>query len=128
MAEVKRTQKEMYDIIVKAIETAELTREQKDEIIEFCEGRIEQLARKKTSGKSKAVNEVTAKVEEFIRDYLEENPNEIVTCGQLAGKATKALELEEICSTQRVVVIMKKLVAEEFAVRLDGKKAEFKKA
>lgn len=128
MAEVKRTQKEMYDIIVKAIETAELTREQRDEIIEFCEGRIEQLARKKTSGKSKAVNEVTAKVEEFIREYLEENPNEIVTCGQLAGKVTKALELEEICSTQRVVVIMKKLVTEEFAVRLDGKKAEFKKA
>ena len=126
MAEVKRTQKEMYERLISVVSTSNV--EDVVELIEFCEGRIEQLARKKASGKSKAVNEVTAKVEDFIREYLEENPNEIVTCGQLAGKATKALELEEICSTQRVVVIMKKLVAEEFAVRLDGKKAEFRKA
>ncbi len=126
MAEVKRTQKEFYARLMEIVNSANPT--DREELIEFCEGRIEQLARKRTSGKSKAVNEVTAKVEEFIRDYLEENPNEIVTCGQLAGKATKALELEEICSTQRVVVIMKKLVAEEFAERLDGKKAEFRKA
>ena len=126
MAEVKRTQKEFYARLMEIVNSINPT--DREELIEFCEGRIEQLARKKTSGKSKAVNEVTAKVEEFIREYLEENPNEIVTCGQLAGKATKALELEEICSTQRVVVIMKKLVSEEFAVRLDGKKAEFKKA
>ena len=126
MAEVKKTQKDFYARLMEIVENVNPT--DRKELIEFCEGRIEQLARKKASGKSKAVNELTAKVEDFIREYLEENPNEIVTCGQLAGKATKILELEEICSTQRVVVIMKKLVAEEFAERLDGKKAEFRKA
>lgn len=126
MAEVKKTQKDFYVRLMEIVSDVNPT--DKEKLIEFCEGRIEQLARKKVSGKSKAVNEITAKVEDFIREYLEENPNEIVTCGQLAGKATKALELEEICSTQRVVVIMKKLVTEGFAERLDGKKAEFRKA
>lgn len=126
MAEAKRTQKEFYARLMEIVNSTNPI--DREELIEFCEGRVEQLARKKTSGKAETVNEITAKVEDFIIGYLEEHPNEIVTCGQLAGKATKALELEEICSTQRVVVIMKKLVAEGFAERLNGKKAEFKKA
>ena len=111
MAEIKKTQKEFYARLMEIVESANPA--DKDELIDFCEGRIELLA-KKNAGGAKA-NPLTEKVKDFMVDYMEENPNEILTCSQIANKATKALELDEHVTPQRVSAIMKKLVAEGFA-------------
>lgn len=121
MAEIKRTQKEFYARLMEIVESANPT--DRAELIEFCEGRVEQLSKKTASGKK--ANPLTVKTEEFMREYMEEHPNEILTCSQLATKATKALEVDEPITPQRVSTIMKKLVAEGFAEK--GKGSEYKK-
>jgi hypothetical protein len=121
MAE-KRTQKEMYERLISVVSTSNA--EDVRELIEFCEGRIEQLAKKTSSGRK--ANPLTEKVENFIRETLEEYPNELFTCSQLGAKATKALDLDTAVTPQRVSPIMKALVAEGFAVAAD--KSNYKKA
>ena len=122
MAEIKKTQKEFYARLMEIVENANPT--DREELIQFCESRVELLAKKNSGGKK--VNPLTEKVENFMREYMEENPNEILTCSQLANKATKALELGEPATPQRVSAIMKKLVAEGFAKK--GKGSEYTKA
>lgn len=123
MAE-KRTQKEMYEMIIEVVADTDLETAKKDEITEFCKGRIEQLAKKTSSGRK--TNPLTEKVENFIREFLEQNPNELFTCSQLGAKATKALNLDTAITPQRVSPIMKALVAEEYVVAAD--KSNYKKA
>lgn len=123
MAE-KRTQKEMYEMIIAVVADIDLETAQKNEITEFCEGRIEQLAKKTLSGRK--TNPLTEKVENFIREFLEKYPNELFTCSQLGAKATKALDLDTAITPQRVSPIMKALVAEGYAVAAD--KSNYKKA
>ena len=122
MAEIKKTQKEFYARLMEIVESANPS--DKEELIAFCEGRVEQISKKTASGKK--ANPLTVKVEEFMREYLESNPNEIVTCSQIATKATKALEVEEPITPQRVSTVMKKLVAEGFAKNVKG--SEYKRA
>lgn len=122
MAEIKKTQKEFYARLMEIVESANPT--DKDELLAFCESRVELLAKKNAGGKK--ANPLTEKVENFMREYMEENPNEILTCSQIASKATKALELDEPVTPQRVSSIMKKLVAEEFAKEV--KKSQYTKA
>ena len=122
MAEIKKTQKEFYARLMEIVESANPT--DKDELLAFCESRVELLAKKNTGGKK--ANPLTEKVENFMREYMEENPNEILTCSQIASKATKALELDEPVTPQRVSAIMKKLVAEGFAKEV--KKSQYTKA
>ena len=122
MAEIKKTQKEFYARLMEVVESANPT--DKDELIDFCEGRVELLSKKNSGGKK--VNPITEKVENFMREYMEENPNEILTCSQIASKATKALELDEPVTPQRVSAIMKRFVAEGFAEKIKG--SEYKKA
>ena len=123
MAE-KRTQKEMYEMIIAVVADTDLETAKKDEITEFCEGRIAQLAKKTSSGRK--ANPLTEKVENFIREFLDENPNQLFTCSQLGAKATKALNLDSAITPQRVSPIMKALVTEGFAVAAD--KSNYKKA
>lgn len=123
MAE-KRTQKEMYEMIIAVVADTDLETAKKNEITEFCEGRIEQLAKKTSSGRK--ANPLTEKVENFIREFLDENPNQLFTCSQLGAKATKALGLDSAITPQRVSPIMKALVTEGFAVAAD--KSNYKKA
>lgn len=122
MAEIKKTQKEFYARLMEIVEDANPI--DKDELIDFCEGRVELLSKKNSGGKK--ANPITEKVENFMREYMEENPNEILTCSQIANKATKALELDESVTPQRISAIMKRFVAEEFAKEV--KKSQYKKA
>lgn len=122
MAEIKKTQKTFYERLIEIIESD--NPEDAKELIEFCEGRIEQLAKKTSSGRK--TNPLTEKVENFIREFLEKYPNELFTCSQLGAKATKALDLDTTITPQRVSPIMKALVAEGFAVAAD--KSNYKKA
>lgn len=122
MAEIKKTQKEFYARLMEIVESANPT--DREELISFCESRVELLAKKNSGGKK--ANPLTEKVENFMREYMEENPNEILTCSQIASKATKALELDEPVTPQRVSAIMKKLVAEGFAKEV--KKSQYTKA
>lgn len=122
MAEIKKTQKEFYARLMEIVESVNPT--DKEELIEFCEGRVEQLSKKNAGGKK--TNPITEKVENFMREYMEENPNEILTCSQIANKATKALELDESVTPQRISSIMKRFVAEEFAKEV--KKSQYKRA
>lgn len=122
MAEIKKTQKDFYARLIEIIESD--NPEDAKELIEFCEGRVEQLAKKTSSGRK--ANPLTEKVENFIREFLEEYPNELFTCSQLGAKATKALDLDTTITPQRVSPIMKALVAEGFAVAAD--KSNYKKA
>ena len=122
MAEIKKTQKEFYARLMEIVESANPT--DKDELIDFCESRVELLSKKNSGGKK--ANPITEKVENFMREYMEENPNEILTCSQIANKATKALELDEPVTPQRVSAIMKRFVAEGFAEKIKG--SEYKKA
>ena len=122
MAEIKKTQKEFYARLMEIVESANPT--DRDELISFCESRVELLAKKNAGGKK--ANPLTEKVENFMREYMEENPNEILTCSQIASKATKALELDEPATPQRVSAVMKKLVAEGFAKEV--KKSQYTKA
>ena len=122
MAEIKKTQKEFYARLMEIVENANPA--DREELIDFCESRIEQIVKKSSSGKK--VNPLTEKVSEFMTEYMEENPNEILTCSQIANKATKALEFDEPVTPQRVSAIMKKLVAEGFAKEV--KKSQYKKA
>ena len=122
MAEIKKTQKEFYARLMEIVESANPT--DRDELLAFCESRVELLAKKNAGGKK--ANPLTEKVENFMREYMEENPNEILTCSQIASKATKTLELDEPVTPQRVSAIMKKLVAEGFAKEV--KKSQYTKA
>ena len=122
MAETKKTQKDFYVRLIEIIEDD--NPEDARELIEFCEGRIEQLAKKTSSGRK--ANPLTEKVENFIREFLNEYPNELFTCSQLGAKATKALDIDTTITPQRVSPIMKALVAEGFAVAAD--KSNYKKA
>lgn len=122
MAEIKKTQKEFYARLMEIVESANPT--DKKELIDFCESRVELLAKKNAGGKK--ANPLTEKVENFMREYMEENPNEILTCSQIASKATKALELDEPITSQRVSSIIKRFVAEGFAKEV--KKSQYTKA
>ena len=122
MAETKKTQKDFYVRLIEIIE--DNNPEDAMELIEFCEGRIEQLAKKTSSGRK--ANPLTEKVENFIREFLNAYPNELFTCSQLGAKATKALDIDTTITPQRVSPIMKALVAEGFAVAAD--KSNYKKA
>lgn len=122
MAEIKRTQKEFYARIMEIVESANPT--DREELIAFCESRVELISKKTASGRK--ANPLTERTEEFVREYMGEHPNEILTCTQLATKATKALEVDETITPQRISTIMKKLVAEGFAEK--GKGSEYKKA
>ena len=121
MAEIKKTQKEFYARLMEIVENANPA--DKEELLDFCESRVELLAKKSAGGKK--ANPLTEKVSEFMTDYMEENPNEILTCSQIANKATKALELNEPVTPQRVSAIMKKLVAEGFTTEV--KKSQYTK-
>ena len=122
MVEIKKTQKDFYARLIEIIEDD--NPEDAMELIEFCEGRIEQLAKKTSSGRK--ANPLTEKVENFIREFLNKYPNELFTCSQLGAKATKALDLDTTITPQRVSPIMKALVAEGYAVAAD--KSNYKKA
>lgn len=122
MAEIKKTQKELYARLMEVVENANPA--DKEELIEFCEGRVDLLSKKNSGGKK--ANPLTEKVENFMREYMEENPNEILTCSQIANKATKALELDEPVTPQRVSSIMKRFVSEGFAEEV--KKSQYSKA
>lgn len=122
MAEIKKTQKELYARLMEVVENANPA--DKEELIEFCEGRVDLLSKKNSGGKK--ANPLTEKVENFMREYMEENPNEILTCSQIASKATKALELDEPVTPQRVSSIVKRFISEGFAKEV--KKSQYSKA
>lgn len=122
MAEMKKTQKDFYARLIEIIKND--NPEDAKELIDFCNGRVEQLAKKTSSGRK--ANPLTEKVENFIREFLNKYPNELFTCSQLGAKATKALNLDTTITPQRVSPIMKALVAEGFAVAAD--KSNYKKA
>ena len=122
MAEVKRTQKEFYARLIEVIGTA--NPHDKEELIKFCESRVELIVKKNSGGKK--ANPLTELTREFVENYLEEHPNEIVTCSQLADKMTKAKNYDEPITSQRVSTIMKVLVAERFAEKVKG--SQYKRA
>ena len=122
MAEVKKTQKDFYARLIEVIGDA--NPHDKEELIKFCESRVELIAKKNSGGKK--ANPLTELTREFVENYMEEHPKEIVTCSQLADKVTKTKNLDEPISSQRVSTIMKTLVAKGFAEKV--KDSHYKRA
>lgn len=124
MAEIKRTQKALYEgIIARAKgENTEITVE---EIVAFAEKKLEQLAHKTASGTSKK-NEEHEAFMEIIRDVLSEK--EKAKCGEiLKDKRIASFSWKDgkETSSQRVSAILSKMVDKGDVVKATEKKDTF---
>lgn len=112
MAEIKvkaPTQKEMYEAII-AIAKGEQTAIPMDKVAEFAEKKIEQLARKASSGSSKKNDEQTAFID-LIIDVMSDM-DKPAKCGEILKDeriATFAWADGKETSSQRVSAHLKKM-------------------
>lgn len=112
MAEIKYTQKQFYEEVIK-MASGEPTSIPMDKVIEFAEKKIEQLAKKSGSTSAKRDSEID-KFLDLIRDVLAECSNALgMQCGAIA-KDSRIAEFEwadkKETSPQRVSAMLKKLV------------------
>ena len=105
------TQKEMFEAIIK-MANGEASAIAPDKIAEFCEKKIEQLARKASGGTDKKNTEHEAFMD-IIRDVLVENAEGKLKCGDiLKDERIKSFEWADgkETSSQRVSAILKKMI------------------
>ena len=113
------TQKEMFEKIIAQTEDKE--------IIEFCEKKISQLARKASSGADKK-NEEHEEFMDIIRDILSESESGKMKCGDILKDeraASFAWKDGKATSSQRVSAILKKMVDKGDVVKSTEKKDTF---
>jgi hypothetical protein len=110
MADVKMTQKEMFAEIIAVAKEID-----RQDIVEFCEGRIEVLNRKSASRKTK-VNKEDEALKEAVMSVLSSGEKLTVTA------IMRANELLGQQSNQKVSAILRKLIAEEKVDKLKDKK------
>lgn len=110
------TQKEMYERIIAQTEDKE--------IVAFCEKKIEQLARKASSGGDKK-NEEHEEFMDIIRDILSESESGKMKCGDIL-RDERAANFEwkdgKATSSQRVSAILKKMVDKGDVAKVTDKK------
>ena len=113
------TQKEMFEKIIAQTEDKE--------IIEFCEKKISQLARKASSGADKK-NEEHEEFMDIVRDVLSESESGKMKCGDIL-KDERAASFKwkdgKATSSQRVSAILKKMVDKGDVVKTTEKKDTF---
>lgn len=131
MAEIKYTQKQMYEEVIK-MASGEPTTIPMDKVIEFAEKKLEQLEKKSVSGSSKK-SEEQDKFLDLIRDVLAEcNDVRGMRCGAIA-KDSRIAGFEwadkKETSPQRVSAMLKKLVdCCDVIKTMDKKEAYFRLA
>jgi hypothetical protein len=127
MAEIKYTQKQMYEEVIK-MASGEPTSIPMDKVIEFAEKKLEQLANK--GGKSSAKkNDEHEAFFEVIRDILSECSDvRGMRCGAIA-KDSRAVEFEwadkKETSPQRVSAMLTKMVDKGDVVKMTDKKETY---
>ena len=129
MAEIKvkaPTQKQMYEAII-SLAKGEQTSIPMDKVVEFAEKKIDQLARKTSSGNSKKEVEQTSFCD-LIVDVIVESANGKLKCSEIL-KDTRIAEFEwadgKPTSSQRVSAMLKKMVDKGDLVKFTEKKDTF---
>ena len=127
MAEIKYTQKQMFEEVIK-MASGEPTSIPMDKVIEFAEKKLEQLANKASGGSAKNDEEQEAFFE-VIRDILCECTDvKGMQCGAIAKDeraATFAWKDGKETSSQRVSAMLKKLVDKGDVVKTTDKKVTY---
>ena len=127
MAEVKYTQKQMFEAII-AMANGEDTAVPMDEVIKFAGKKLTQLANKSASGSAKKDEEQEAFFE-VIRDILAECGNVLgMQCGAIAkDERTASFTWKDgkETSSQRVSAMLKKLVDKGDVVKTTDKKVTY---
>ena len=129
MAEIKvkaPTQKQMYEAII-SLAKGEQTSIPMDKVVEFAEKKIDQLARKTSSGNSKKEVEQTSFCD-LIVDVIVESASGKLKCGEIL-KDARIAEFEwadgKPTSSQRVSAMLKKMVDKGDIVKSTEKKDTF---
>ena len=127
MAEIKYTQKQLYEEIVK-MASGEPTSIPMDEVIKFAEKKLEQLASKSGKTSAKRTEEIDTFID-LIRDVLVECPKaEGMQCGAIAKDeriaSFKWADGKET-SSQRVSAMLKKMVESGDVVKVTDKKVTY---
>ena len=129
MAEIKvkaPTQKQMYEAII-SLAKGEQTSIPMDKVVEFAEKKIDQLARKTSSGNSKKEVEQTSFCD-LIVDVIVESASGKLKCGEIL-KDARIAEFEwadgKPTSSQRVSAMLKKMVDKGDLVKSTEKKETF---
>ena len=127
MAEVKYTQKQMFEEIIK-LASGKQTSIPMEKVVEFAEKKIEQLANKSGKVSAKRTEEVDIFLD-LIRDVLSESSNVLgMQCGAIAKDARiagfKWADSKET-SSQRVSAMLKKLVDCGDVVKTTDKKVTY---
>lgn len=129
MAEIKvkePTQKQMYEAII-SLAKGEQTSIPMDKVVGFAEKKINQLARKTSSGNSKKDIEQTSFCD-LIVDVIVESANGKMKCGEIF-KDARIAEFEwadgKPTSSQRVSAMLKKMVDKGDIVKSTEKKDTF---
>ena len=127
MAEVKYTQKQMFEEIIK-MARGEPTSIPMDKVIEFAEKKIEQLANKSGKVSAKRTEEVEAFID-IVRDVLVECADvRGMQCGAIAKDkriATFQWADGKETSSQRVSAMLKKMVESGDVVKVTDKKVTY---
>lgn len=117
------TQKEMYEAIIKMAQGEDI-KMSKDDIVAFAEKKMEQLARKASSGGDKK-NEEHEEFIDIIRDILSESESGKMKCGDIL-RDERAANFEwkdgKATSSQRVSAILKKMVDKGDVAKVTEKK------
>lgn len=125
--EIKYTQKQMFEAVI-GMAKGEAVAIPKDKIIEFAEKKLEQLAKKTSSGSAKK-NEEHEAFMDIIRDVL-------VECADVRGMQCSAIAKDsriakfkwadgKETSSQRVSAILKKMCESGDVVRVTDKKGTY---
>lgn len=127
MAEVKYTQKQMFEEIIK-MASGKQTSIPMDKVIEFAEKKIEQLANKSGKVSAKRTEEVDTFLD-LIRDVLSESSNVLgMQCGAIA-KDARIAEFKwadgKETSSQRVSAMLKKMAESGDVVKTTDKKVTY---
>ena len=127
MAEIKYTQKQFYEEIVK-MASGEQTSIPMDEVIKFAEKKLEQLASKSGKTSAKRTEEIDTFID-LVRDVLVECPKaEGMQCGAIAKDeriaSFKWADGKET-SSQRVSAMLKKMVESGDVVKVTDKKVTY---
>ena len=124
MAEIKYTQKQMFEAVVK-MANGEVVTIPRDKIVEFAEKKLEQLEKKSASGSAKK-NEEQEAFMDLLRDVLVECTDARgMRCSEIA-KDSRVAEFSwkdgKETSPNRVLAYLKKMIEAQDVVRVQDKK------
>ena len=112
MADTKMTQKDFFNEII-----ALAKENDREDIVEFAEGRIAQLAKKSSNRKNSAKNEENENLKAVIADVLADGGRKTVTEIMKANATLGEL------SNQKVSALLRQMIADGVADKVKDKKA-----